>query len=44
MVKTCYTGLNRNHMARVGPRGTDGKEIPVLLPSNDSREVFARRL
>ena len=31
MVKTRYTGLDPNHMARVGPRGPDGKEIPVNL-------------
>ena len=31
MVKTRYTGLDPNHMARVGPRGPDGKEIPVSL-------------
>ena len=31
MVKTRYTGLDPNHMARVGPRGPDGKGIPVSL-------------
>ena len=31
MVKTWYTGLDPNHMARVGPRGPDGQEIPVSL-------------
>ena len=31
MVKTRYTNLDPNHMARVGPRGSDGKEIPVSL-------------
>jgi hypothetical protein len=31
MVKTRYTGLDPNHMARVGPRGPDGQEIPVNL-------------
>ena len=31
MVKTCFTKLDPNHMARVGPRGPDGKEIPVKL-------------
>ena len=31
MVKTRYTGLDPNHMARVGPRGPDGQEIPVSL-------------
>ena len=31
MVKTRYTKLDPNHMARVGPRGSDGKEILVSL-------------
>ena len=31
IVKTRYTGLDLNHMARVGPQGPDGKEIPVSL-------------
>ena len=31
MVKTRYTVLDPNHMARVGPQGPDGKEIPVSL-------------
>jgi hypothetical protein len=31
MVKTRYTRLDPNHMARVGPRGPDGQEIPVNL-------------
>ena len=31
MVKTRYTGLDPNHMARVRPRGSDGQEIPVSL-------------
>ena len=31
MVKTRYTGLDPNHMARVGRRGSDGQEIPVSL-------------
>ena len=31
MVKTRYTNLDPKHMARVGPRGSDGKEIPVSL-------------
>ena len=31
MVKTWYTKLDPNHMARVGPRGPDGQEIPVSL-------------
>ena len=31
MVKTQYTGLDPNHIARVGPRGPDRKELPVSL-------------
>ena len=31
MVKTRYTGLDPNHMARVGPRGLDGQEVQVSL-------------
>ena len=31
MVKTCYTGLGPNHMARVGRQGLDGKEMLVSL-------------
>ena len=31
MVKTRYTKLVPNHMARVGSRGSDGQEIPVSL-------------
>ena len=31
MLKTRYTKLDPNHMARVGPLGSDGKEIPVSL-------------
>ena len=31
MVKTCYTKLDPNHMAEVGPAGPDGQEIPVSL-------------
>src|SRR3989337_36761 len=31
MVKTRYTKLDPNHMARVRPRGSDGKEVPVSL-------------
>ena len=31
MVKTRYTKLDLNHMARVGPLGSDGKEVPVNL-------------
>ena len=31
MVKTRYTKVDPNHMALVGPLGSDGKEIPVSL-------------
>ena len=31
MVKTRYTKLDPNHMARVGPLGSEGKEVPVSL-------------
>ena len=31
MVKTWYTKLDPNHMAWVGPIGSDGKEFPVSL-------------
>ena len=31
MVKTWYTKLDPNHMARVGPIRSGGKEIPVSL-------------
>ena len=31
MVKTRYTKADLNHMAEVGPIGSDGKEIPVSL-------------
>ena len=31
MVKTRYTKADPNHMAEVGPVGSDGKEIPVSL-------------
>ena len=31
MVKTRYTKLDLNHMARVRPRGSDGQEILVSL-------------
>ena len=31
MVKTRYTKLDPNHMAQVGPVGSDGKEILVSL-------------
>ncbi len=29
--KTRYTKLNPNHMARVGPLGPNGEEIPISL-------------
>ena len=41
MVKIRYTKLDPNHMARVGPLGSDGKEIPVNLVY-DQVEVAAR--
>ena len=41
MVKTRYTKLDPNHMARVGPLGSDGKEIPVNLVY-DQVEVAAK--
>ena len=31
MVKTRYTKADPNHMAEVGPMGSDGKEIPISL-------------
>ena len=31
MVRTWYTGLDPNHMARVEPRGPDGQEILLSL-------------
>ena len=31
MVKTRYTKLDLNHMAWVGPIGSNGEEIPVSL-------------
>ena len=31
MVKTRYTKLDPNHMARVGPLGSNGKEVPINL-------------
>ena len=31
MVKTQYTKLDPNRMARVGPLGSDGKEVSVSL-------------
>ena len=41
MVKTWYTKLDPNHMARVGPIGSNGEEIPVSLVY-DQVEVAAR--
>ena len=41
MVKTRYTKLDPNHMARVGPLGSDGKEIPLNLVY-DQVEVAAK--
>ena len=40
-VKTRYTKLDPNRMARVGPLGSDGKEIPVSLVYNQV-EVAAK--
>ena len=31
MVKTRYTKLDPNHMARVGPVGPNGEEIPISI-------------
>ena len=31
MVKTCFTKLNPKYLARVGPVGPDGQEVPVHL-------------
>ena len=41
MVKTWYTKLNPNHMARVGPLGSDGKEVPINLVY-DQVEIVAK--
>ena len=41
MVKTRYTKLNPNHMARIGPLGPNGEEIPVSLVY-DQVEVAAK--
>ena len=41
MVKTRYTKLNPNHMAWVGPLGSNGEEIPVSLVY-DQVEVAAK--
>ena len=34
MVKMRYTKMDPNHMARVGPLGLNGEEIPVSLVYN----------
>ena len=31
MVKTWYTKMDLNHMARVGPLGSNGEETPISL-------------
>ena len=41
MMKTRYTKLDPNHMARVGPLGPNGEEIPVSLVY-DQVEVAAK--
>ena len=41
MVKTRYTKLDLNRMARVGPLGSDGKEVPFNLVY-DQVEVAAK--
>ena len=41
MVKMRHTKLYPNHMARVGPLGSDGQEIPVSLVY-DQEEVAAK--
>ncbi|XBI16610.1 hypothetical protein VPH35_058840 [Triticum aestivum] len=41
MVKTRYTKLDPNHMARVKPLGSNGEEIPVSLVYNQV-EVAAK--
>ena len=41
MVKTRYTKMDPNHMARVGPLGSNGEEIPVSLVY-DQVEVAAK--
>ena len=41
MVKTRYTKLDPNHLARVGPVGPNGEEIPVSLVY-DQVEVAAK--
>ena len=39
MVKTRYTKLDPNHMARVGPLGSNGEEIPISLVYNQLEVV-----
>ena len=39
MVKTRYTKLDPNRMARVGPLGSDGKEVPVNLVYDQVEEA-----
>ena len=41
MVKMRYTRLDPNHKARVGPLGSDGKEVPINLVY-DQVEVAAK--
>ena len=41
MVKTRYTKMDPNHMACVGPLGSNGEEIPVSLVY-DQVEVAAQ--
>ena len=41
MIKTRYTKLDPNHMAQVGPLGSNGEEIPVSLVY-DQVEVAAK--
>ena len=41
MIKTWYTKLDPNHMARVGLLGSNGEEIPVSLVYGEV-EVTAR--
>ena len=42
MVKTRYTKLDPNHMARVGPVGPNGEEIPDIGLVYDQVEVAAK--
>ena len=41
MVKTCYTKMDPNHMARVGPVGPNGEEILISIVY-DQVEVAAK--